>query len=82
MPAEDKAMRRRVEHEISRYDLDYTLGSVAVINGVVYLSGKVKRTLSPEGRNMDLKKTMGIIADTVRQIHGISDVVIDCDYIG
>ena len=82
MPAEDKAMRRRVEHEISRFDIDYSLGSVAVLHGVVYLSGKVKKTLSPEGRTMDLKKVMSTIVDAIRALPGIDDVIMDCDLLG
>jgi hypothetical protein len=82
MPAEDKALRRRVEHEISRFEIDYSMGNVAAINGVIYLSGKVKRVLSPEGRNLDLRKTMVTVAEAIRAINGVSDVVLDCDYIG
>jgi len=79
MPAEDKALRRRVEHEIARYDIDFSLGNIAVVHGVVYLTGKVKRMLTPEGRSADLKKLMTTIVDSIRTIPGVNDVTIDCD---
>ena len=82
MSTEDKALRRRVEHEIARYDIDFSLGNVAVVHSVVYLSVKVKRTLTPEGRNVDLQKLMTTIVDSIRVIPGVADVAMDCDLLG
>jgi hypothetical protein len=80
MPLEDRVARRRVEHEISKHDIDFSLGSVAVLNGTAYIGGRVKHMHTAGGRNMDLKKEMAIIADAIRTLPDVRDVVLDCDY--
>jgi hypothetical protein len=79
MPLEDKAARRRVEHEISRHSLDFSMGNVQVLNNICYISGRVKHMHSAGGRTMDLEKEMLMIAEAIRSIAGIHDVVLDCD---
>jgi osmotically-inducible protein OsmY len=78
MPLEDKATRRRVEHEISKHTgLDITLLNVAVINHVAYLSGRVKRLKGSIGAVHDIRKEMALIVEACLQLPGITDVVMD-----
>lgn len=80
MPLEDKAARRRAEHEISKFDIDFTLANIAVINEIAYITGRIRRTHSAGGRSLDLKKEMSTIADVLRTLPGIRDVVLNCDF--
>ena len=50
---------------------------VAVINHICYLGGTVTKLQGQLGRGVDLKQELARIADSIRLIHGISDVVID-----
>ena len=79
MPLEDSKTRRRVEHEIAKHDLDFALCSVAVINQVAYFTGRV-RSMRGTGHGTDTKKTMLTVADAVRALPGIKDVVLDCAF--
>jgi hypothetical protein len=80
MPLEDKAARRRAEHAMSKFDIDFTLANIAVINEIAYITGRVRRTHTAGGRNLDLKKELGTIADILRTVPGIRDVVVNADF--
>jgi hypothetical protein len=77
MPLEDSKLRRRVEHEVSRHDVDISLASIAVINSVAYFTGRI-RSLRGTGHGADTKKTMERVADAVLTLPGIKEVVMDC----
>ena len=80
MPLEDKAARRRVEHEMSRHSLDFALASVAVINQVAYFGGRVRHLRSLGGHQTDLRQEMRKLAEAVRLLPGIREVVVDCHF--
>jgi hypothetical protein len=77
MPLEDSKTRRRVEHEVAKHDVDISMASIAVINQVAYFTGRI-RSMRGTGHGADTKKTMEKIADVVRSLPGIKDVVLDC----
>ena len=77
MPLEDSKTRRRVEHEIAKHDLDFALASVAVINSVAYFTGRI-RSMKGTGHGDATKKAMERVADAVRTLPGIKEVVMDC----
>ncbi len=79
MPLEDKRMRRLVERELTkRASLDTTFLTVACINQVVYLGGRVKRMRGPAGRGADIEREMEKIIEAIESLPGVKDVV--CDY--
>ena len=47
MPLEDKQTRLRIVREIAKYDMDTSLLNVKVINGVVYMDGRISPMRSP-----------------------------------
>ncbi len=81
MPLEDSKTRRRVEHELAKHqmDLDFSLTTVAVINQVAYFTGRV-RSPRGTGRGVDTKRLMQTVAEIVRTLPGIKDVVLDCQF--
>jgi len=81
MPLEDSKTRRRVEHELAKHgmDLDFTLTSVAVINQVAYFTGRI-RSPRGTGKGADTKRLMQTVADAIRALPGIKDVVLDCQF--
>lgn len=81
MPLEDSKTRRRVEHELAKHemDLDFSLTTVSVINQVAYFTGRVRSTRGT-GRGVDTKRMMQTIAEIIRTLPGIKDVVLDCQF--
>jgi hypothetical protein len=80
MPLEDKATRRLVEREISKHPIDYSLLVVSVINGVCTFSGRVSPLRGAVARGVNIKDEVRKLADSVRLIRGIHEVVIDIAY--
>ena len=77
MPLEDSKTRRRVEHEVAKHELDFALAGIAVINQVAYFTGRIRSTRGT-GHGVATKKAMERVADAVRALPGIKDVVLDC----
>ena len=77
MPLEDSKMRRRVEHEIAKHPLDFSMCGVAVINQIAYFTGRI-RSMRGTGHGQDTKKQMQTVAEALRTLPGIKDVVLDC----
>lgn len=79
MPLEDKALRHTVEREISKLtqNIDTSLMSVMVVNGVVYLGGRIKPWRGTAGRNVDVKKQVTLMQESLSQMRGVSQVVVD-----
>ena len=80
MPLEDKATRRLVEREIAKFPIDYSLLVVTVINGVCTLSGRVAPLHGAMGRNVNLKEEVRKMAEAIRLIRGVHEVVVDIAY--
>ena len=74
---EDKATRRLVEREIAKHPIDYSLMTVAVINQIAYLGGRVARLRGAMGRGVDVKRELQLICDIVEGMRGINGVVND-----
>jgi hypothetical protein len=79
MPLEDKQTRLRVVREIAKYDMDTSLMNVSVINGVVYIDGRVSPMQGPNAPE-DLEKTFVKLEETFMAMRDINDVVIDLSY--
>lgn len=79
MPLEDKILRHTVEREISKLTqaIDCSLMTVAVINGVVYLGGRIKPWHGTAGRGVEVKKQVAHLQDALQMIRGVSQVVVD-----
>jgi hypothetical protein len=80
MPLEDKAVRRRVEHEISKFSLDFTLTNVAVINQVCYFTGRVRPLRGAQGAGVDLRREMAKVCDAVMLLPGIKECALNIQY--
>ena len=76
MPLEDKETRLRIMREIAKYDMDTSLMNVSVINGVVYIDGRVSPMRTPNAPE-DLEKTFQKLEETFLMMRDINDVVID-----
>lgn len=77
MPLEDKSVRRMVEREVAKHPIDYSLLTVAVINQIAYLGGKVSRLRGAMGRGVDIKRELQLICDAIENMRGINGVVND-----
>lgn len=79
MPLEDKALRHTVAREITKHiqGIDDTLMTIAVINGVVYLGGRIRPLRGSAGRNVDVKKTINTMTEALGAIRGVTQVVCD-----
>ncbi len=76
MPLEDKQTRLRVCREIAKYDMDTSLLNIKVINGVVYLDGRISPMRSPNAPS-DLRKVLEKLEETFMMMSDINDVVMD-----
>jgi len=79
MPLEDKATRLKIMREIAKYDMDTSLMNCSVINGVVYIDGRISPMRSADAPT-NLLKVFEQLEDTFRGMRGISDVVITLAY--
>jgi len=79
MPLEDKATRLKIMREIAKYEMDTSLMNCSVINGVVYIDGRVSPMRSANAPT-NLPKVFEALEDTFRGMRGISDVVIALAY--
>ena len=77
MPLEDKAAARLVQREISKHSIESSMLNVQVINQICYIGGTVSKLQGQLGRGVDLKQELAKLADQIRLIRGINDVVID-----
>jgi len=79
MPLEDKQLRHTVEREISKLSggIDVSLMSVMVVNGVVYLGGRIKPLKGSAGRGVDIKRQVSLIQEQLILIRGVTQVVCD-----
>ncbi len=79
MPLEDKALRHNVQREISKFaqSIDDTLMTVACINGVVYLGGRIRPLKGSAGRGVEVKKQVFLMREVLERIRGVSQVVVD-----
>ena len=79
MPLEDKVLRHTVEREISKHGqgIDTSFMTTAVINGVVYLGGRIKPWRGTAGRGVDVKRSVIIMQEALTQIRGVTQVVVD-----
>jgi len=80
VPLEDKQAARMVERELHKIAIDPALVTVAVINQVAYIGGRVRRLRTADGRGLDLRKAMQDLEDHLRLLPGIRDVVVDATY--
>lgn len=76
MPAEDLQMTRRCQREIGkRVAIDGNLINVRAIHGVVYLTGRAR--LQRGAMNVNIEEEMNIIAQNIRRLPGVRDVVME-----
>ena len=77
MPLEDKTAARLVQREISKHSIESSMLNVTVINQICYIGGTVSKLQGQLGRGIDLKQELNKLADQIRLIRGVNDVVID-----
>lgn len=72
MTLADTRMRRDIQKEIVKRDIESNAILVSVINSVVYLDGEVRPI---RGMTLDLRREKEIIEEVVRGMKGVRDVV-------
>jgi len=72
MTLADTRLRRDIQKELVKRDIESNLLQVSVVNFVVYLDGDLRPV---RGVQFDLRKERDIIEDIVRQFKGVRDVV-------
>ena len=72
MTLADTRLRRDIQKELVKRDIETNLIQVTVVNFVVYLDGELRPV---RGMQFDLRKECGIIEDIIRQYKGVRDVV-------
>jgi len=79
MPLEDKILRHTVEREVAKHtqSIDCSLMTTAVINGVVYLGGRIKPWKGTAGRGVDVKRQILILQEALSHLRGVTQVVVD-----
>ena len=72
MPLEDKQLRLRCLREVARRPVDYSQLRIQALNHICYLAG----TLRPARvGNVDMRKEMEIIVETLGHVPGVKEVV-------
>lgn len=79
MPLEDKALRHTIEREISKLSqsIDTGLMTVMVVNGVVYIGGRIRPLRGSAGRGVDVKRQVAIMQEQLSLMRGVVQVVVD-----
>jgi hypothetical protein len=79
MPLEDKATRHIVMAEVNRWanQIDMSLATVAVINSVVYIGGRIRPHKGGAGRGVDVKHTILMMREALENIKGVDQCVVD-----
>lgn len=79
MGLEDKALRVTVQREISRFanSVDDTLMTMACINNVVYLGGRIRPLKGGAGRGVDVRRQVMLLKETIESIRGVTQCVVD-----
>ena len=79
MPLEDKMLRHTVQREVNKLvqNIDDTLMTVAVINGEVYIGGRIRPLKGAAGRGVEVKKVVLLMKDALESVRGVSQVVVD-----
>jgi hypothetical protein len=79
MPLEDKALRHTIEREISKHgqSIDTSFMTTAVINGVVYLGGRIKPWRGTAGRGVDVKRSVLQMQEALSSVRGVVQVIVD-----
>jgi hypothetical protein len=79
MPLEDKTLRHTIQREVAKFaqSIDDTLMTVAVINGVVYLGGRIRPIRGTAGRGVDVKKQVFLMKEVLERTRGVTQVVVD-----
>lgn len=80
MPLEDKETRRLVEREIAKHAIDYSLLVVSVINGVATFTGRVSPLRGSMGRGVNIRDEMKKIQDSVMNLRGVNECILDVAY--
>jgi osmotically-inducible protein OsmY len=72
MTLADTRMRRDVQKELVKRDIESNLINVQVINMTVYLTGEMRAV---RGMTLDLRKEKDLIEEIIRAMKGVRDVV-------
>jgi osmotically-inducible protein OsmY len=72
MTLADTRLRREIQKELVKRDIESNAINVQVINFVVYLTGEVRPL---RGISLDVRKERELIEEIVRNMKGVRDVV-------
>lgn len=79
MAIQDQALRHSVTREITKLtqNIDSTLMTIAVVNGVVYIGGRIRPLRGSAGRNIDVKHAVKQLQEALENIKGVTQCVVD-----
>ena len=72
MTLADTRLRRDIQKELVKREIESNLINVSVVNGVVYLEGDLRAI---RGTIMDLRRERDIMDEVIRHLRGVRDVV-------
>jgi len=72
MTLTDTRMRRDVQKELVKRDIESNMINVQVIGSIVYLTGEMRAV---RGMTIDLRKENDLIEEIIRGMKGVRDVV-------
>jgi osmotically-inducible protein OsmY len=72
MTLADTRMRREVQKELVKRDIESNMINVQVIGSIVYLTGEMRAV---RGMTLDLRKEKDLIEEIIRGMKGVRDVV-------
>jgi len=72
MTLTDTRMRRDVQKELVKRDIESNMINVQVIGSIVYLTGEMHAV---RGMTIDLRKERDLIEEIIRGMKGVRDVV-------
>jgi osmotically-inducible protein OsmY len=72
MTLADTRMRRDIQKELVKREIESNLINVSVVNAVVYLDGELRAI---RGASMDCRREREIIEDVITRMKGVRDVV-------
>ena len=78
MDIKDIRLTKQARNMFGRHDIDISMADVRVTHGTCFINGKLQRL--PKTKVDSVEQRVAQIAEYIRKISGIRDVVLQCEY--
>ena len=78
MDRKDVTLTKLARSYFGKHGLDLRMADVRVSYGVCYVNGKIERL--PKEKVASVKERTEFVAGLIRQISGMKDVILHCEY--